>query len=309
MLCSVVIPVFNSSKSLVELYDRLDKVFRKEIDADFEVVFVDDASKDDSFAVIMKLKEQHKNVKAIQFSRNYGQHKATICGFEYAEGDFVLTMDDDLQHPPEEITKLWSRLIGDEEIDVVVGTFTEKKHSALRNFGSRLNQFVASSVVKKNRVDFRMTTFRLMRRYVAKAIARTTASMPRVGTIMRSVTNRFAGVEVRHDIRKYGESGYSFLRLVRDFESNLLNNSDFPLRVVGVIGNLSCLLAVVLVVYYFVRYFTKGTSIAGFTTTVILILFFSGIIMFSISIVGKYLIRILTEARKEQLYTIRREEL
>jgi len=154
-----------------------------------------------------------------------------------------------------------------------------------------------------------MTSFRLMRSYVAKAIAQTTASMPRVGYLMRAVTNRIEGVVVRHDERKYGESGYSFFSLVRDLESNLLNNSDFPLRAVGAIGNLACLFAVILVVYYLVRYFTNGISIAGFTTTVILILFFSGVILFSISIVGKYLIRILTEARKEPPYTIRREEL
>jgi len=287
----------------------LDKVFHEEIGADFEIVFVDDSSTDDSFAVIMELRKQHDNIKAIQFSRNYGQHKATICGFEYAEGDFVVTMDDDLQHPPEEIKKLWDYLTAHDEFDVVIGAFTEKKHSAIRNFGSGLNHFMASSVVKKNKLDFRLTAFRLMRRYVAKAIAQTTASNPRVGYIMRAVTSRIAGVEVRHDERKYGESGYSFIRLVRDFESNVLNNSDFPLRVVGVVGNLCCLLAVILVIYYLVRYFTNGISIAGFTTTTILILFFSGVIMFSISIVGKYLIRILTEAKKEQPYAIRREEL
>ena len=309
MLCSVVIPVYNSGKSLIELYDRLNKAFHEDIGTDFEVIFVDDASVDDSFAVIMELKEQHDNIKAIQFSRNYGQHKATICGFEYAKGDFVLTMDDDLQHPPEEIRKLWDHLTSHDEIDVVVGTFSDKKHSAIRNLGSKLNHFVASTVVKKNQLNFRMTAFRLMRSYVAKAIARTTASMPRVGYVMRAVTNRIAGVAVRHDERKYGESGYSFFRLVRDFESNLLNNSDFPLRVVGVVGNLCCMFSIVMVIYYLIRYFTNGISMSGFTTIVILILFFSGVIMFSISIVGKYLIRILTEARKDQLYTIRRTEL
>jgi len=292
----------------VELYDRLDKVFREEIGVDFEVVFVDDSSQDDSFEVIMDLRKQHDNIKAVQFSRNYGQHKATICGLEYAEGGFVLTMDDDLQHPPEEIKKLWDYMNAHDETDVVIGTFDSKKHSALRNFGSKLNYFVASSVVKKNKLAFRLTAFRLMRSYVAKAIAQTTASNPRVGYIMRAVTSRIDGVEVHHDERKYGESGYSFFRLVRDFESNLLNNSDFPLRVVGVVGNLCCLLAVGLVIYYLVRYFTNGISMSGFTTTVLLILFFSGVIMFSISIVGKYLIRILTEAKKEQPYTIRRSE-
>ena len=152
MLFSVVIPVFNSSRSLEELYGRLNKVFSDEIGADFEVVFVDDSSGDDSFAVIMELKKQHDNIKAIQFSRNFGQHKATICGFEYAQGEFILTMDDDLQHPPEEIPKLWSYLKTHEETDVVIGTFAEKKHSLVRNIGSRLNHFVASSVVEKNRI-------------------------------------------------------------------------------------------------------------------------------------------------------------
>ena len=308
MLFSVVVPVFNSRESLEELYDRLNKVFTDDIGADFEVIFVDDSSKDGSYDVILKLRESHDNIKSIQFARNFGQHKATICGLRRASGDYVITMDDDLQHPPEEITKLWDYLKSHDDADVVIATFAEKKHNLIRNLGSKLNYFVASSVVKKNKIDFKPTTFKLMRKYIADAISRTSITMPRVGQLIRASTNHIAGVEVHHDERKYGKSGYTFFRLVRDFESNMLNNSDFPLRAIGVLGNLCCLFSLVMVIHYLTKYFVHGTSIQGFTTTIILILFFSGAIMFSISIVGKYLIRILTESRKEKLYVIRREE-
>lgn len=300
---SIVIPVFNGEKSIEELYERVKIIFNQ-IDKKFEIIFVDDNSKDNSFEVLCKLHEKYNNVKIIQLARNFGQHKALLCGMHYINGEYVITMDDDLQHPPEEIPKLINAMDRNPEIDVVIGKYDTKKHNLIRNMGTKLTNWFTSMIFKKDK-NLKLTSFRLMKRYIVDALLESQTITPRIGTMLLQVNSRILNINIHHETRKYGRSGYSFNRLVKDFFNNIITNSDWPLRVVGKLGILSCIGSFGLALYYVSRYFIRGISIAGWTTLTVLLLFFSGLILLSLGILGNYMVLILKETKKMPLYVIR----
>jgi len=307
MLYSVVVPVYNSEKSLELLYDGVKKAIVDTLGQDFELILVDDSSKDRSFAIMEKLRAADSRVKIVQMANNFGQHKALMCGFSYAKGDFIITMDDDLQHPPEEIPKLVEFLAQNPDVDVAIGSYDEKKHNIIRNIGSFMSSFMSGIMLGRKR-NLRLTSFRLMRRYVVDALLAYHESNPRVGHLLLATTNRMKNVLVHHESRKFGRSGYTFKRLVRDFMSNLFNNSDLPLKLVGRLGLFSFFASILLGIAYLIRYFIRGYSIPGFATQVLLTIAFSGLTLFSLGIVGNYLLRVLGESKNRPTYVVRREE-
>lgn len=305
---SVIIPVFNAEKSLEELYQRLSLVFEQYEEKDFELILVDDSSTDQSYEIMRKLHEYDKRVGLIRLAKNCGQHAALLCGFRNSKGDYVITMDDDLQHPPEEIPKLIHYMDEHQEKDVVIGRYDQKKHNFIRNIGSALSGYVSFRIFHK-RKDLQFTSFRLMRRMVADHLCELNINIPRIGNMLLLVTNRIENVTVEHHIRKYGRSGYGFWQLVKDFNNNVITNSAFPLIIVRNIGVGSFMFSLFLAIYYFARYIFYGVSIQGWTTLVILILLFSGLILLSIGMIGEYLIRILNESKKIPNYFIREKVL
>ncbi len=133
---SIVVPVYNSEKSLEILYSRIAAVFDEQLHQPFELILVDDCSRDNSYQVIRRLAAADSRVKGIQLAVNHGQQKAVLCGFHYVSGDYVITMDDDLQHPPEQIPVLIEKMESSDDIDVVIGEYETKKHGPVRRFGS-----------------------------------------------------------------------------------------------------------------------------------------------------------------------------
>lgn len=304
MKYSIVIPVYNSEKSLEELSKRLDYVFEAIIHEDYELILVDDFSKDSSFEVITRLMENDSRITGVQLAKNCGQHSALLCGFSIAQGDFIITMDDDLQHPPEEIPKLIEKMQSSDDLDVVIGSYESKKHSLIRNIGTGLSAYVSYKAYGKPK-DLDLTSFRLMRKNVVSDILSMNIDTPRIGNMLLQVNGRIGNVTVTHDKRKYGKSGYTFSRLVKDLISNLFTNSSFPLIVVRDIGMASSALSVLLAMYFIIKYFVSGISVGGWTSTVLIILFIGGMILFAIGIIGDYLLRILNESKKIPNYFIR----
>ena len=304
MLFSVVVPVYNSENTLEELYARVKYSFEEEIKESFELILVDDSSRDNSYDKMKKLRLADKRVKIIQLSRNFGQHSALLCGFAASKGDFIVTMDDDLQHPPEEIYKLIQEIQQNEKLDVVIGAYERKKHGPIRNLGTYMSNLVTSKMFGSD-PELQLTSFRIMRRNVVNALLQLHVSYPRIGHMLLRVSNRIGNVTVQHDARKYGTSGYTFRRLVNDFIRNITTNSEFPLKILKNIGILAFFTSVLLALYYMLRFFIKGVSVAGFTTLVILLLLFSGIILLGIGILGEYLFRTLEETKHIPNYFIR----
>jgi dolichol-phosphate mannosyltransferase/undecaprenyl-phosphate 4-deoxy-4-formamido-L-arabinose transferase len=302
---SVVIPVYNAEATLAELVQRLAALFR-DLGRSYEIVLVDDASRDGSWSLIERLCAEGAPVRAFQFARNHGQHYALKCGLDHCSGRFAVTMDDDLQNPPEEVAKLVRAIEEDPAVDVVIGRYERKSHPAMRNLGAATLHAVERVIFRVDRGVF-LGGFRILRRSVIDEIRRARHAQPRIGPIILSITSRIKNVPVRHEPRRQGRSGYTLRRLVRDTLSSIMNYSSLPLQLVSVVGFGAALLSVALAVFYLWLYFTRGIGVSGFTTLVLLILFTSGAVLFSFGLVGEYLRRIVAQQLMFSQYHVRAE--
>ena len=307
-LYSVVVPVYNSDHTLYELYTRIKNVFENTVKEPFELILVDDGSKDDSFKKMEELRAMDKRVKIVQMARNFGQHPALLCGFSFVKGDFVITMDDDLQHPPEEIPKLINVMNERDDVDVIIAKYEGRHHSLIRRLGTRLSVYATSKMLHKDK-DLEITSFRLIRRFIVDAILGMNVRLPQIGNLLVCTSNRIINVPVQHDARKYGKSGYSFRHLVDELVHDILSHSAFPLIIIRNLGIISFIISIILGLYYLIKYFTLGTPVEGFTTLVLLITAFSGLILLGIGVIGQYLMNILDETRKMPNYTIRKKDI
>lgn len=307
-LYSVVVPVYNSEHTLVELYTRLEKVFREEICQPFELILVDDGSKDHSFEIMTDLRRKDSRVKIIQMARNFGQHPALLCGFSHAEGDFIVTMDDDLQHPPEELPKMIQVMNERDDVDVIIASYEGRKHNPIRKLGTKVSVWATSKMLGKD-PDLQITSYRLIRRFLVDAILETNTYQPQIGNLLVLTSNRIINVPVRHDARAYGKSGYSFRRLLHDLIYDITAHSAFPLLMVRNVGIISFLISLILGIFYLVRYFMFGTSVQGWTSLMLVLLAFFGITLLSIGIIGIYLMNILNESKKMPHYVIRQKDV
>lgn len=308
MMYSVVVPIYNSARIIDELYNRIKAEFENVIHEDFELVLVDDFSKDDSFTVMQRLGEMDERVKYIRLAKNHGQQKAVLCGIEHTSGDFIVTMDDDLQHPPEEIPKLIAKMESDPNINVVIGMYDSKKHSGIRKMGTRMLDVLSNMVFRKDK-ELKLTSFRLMKSYVADNLSEVDLHSPTVGHCLLMVEGSMVNTVVRHDARKVGKSGYNFRKLVSTFMSNVYVNSDLPLKILGYIGTISFLSSIVLIIYYLIRYIGGSIHVSGWITLVILVLFMNGLSLFSVGIMGRYLMVNINETKRLPKYTIKEKNV
>jgi len=304
LIYSIIVPVYNSQNSLGELHKRVKAVFEQIVKADFELILVNDSSRDNSWNVMKDLHEKDERVKIINLAKNFGQHAALLCGLKYFSGDFVIMLDDDLQHPPEEIPKLIKALEENPEIDVVFGNYESKKHNWYRNLGSlAINKL--GKVIGKRDEDIKVTSFRIIKADLAHRIAEINIQQPRVGGLIMHATNRVMAVQVEHKARVYGRSGYKLDRLFKDFLGIIIGNSVLPLKLISTFGVLLALFSMLIGVYFVIRHLFFGVSVVGWTSLIVAITFFSGFILFTLGIIGEYLIRILMETKKMPVYVER----
>ena len=273
------------------------------LNSSYEVVFVNDASVDDSLSVLRQIQESNARVVVIDLMRNFGQHNAVVCGFSRAAGELIITMDDDLQHPPEEIPKL---IVAMEtaDVDVVIGRYIEKQHTLFRNLGSALMKRLSWYTLGVP-PHLQLNSFRLLKRAVAQAVVDFAGPNPRVGLILFQITRRIVNVDVEHHARRGSRTNYSLSRLISAAIDNVVNYSALPLRLLAYAGLVTSVIAAVLSIYYFVRYVHGDIKVLGFTTLVILLLFFMGMTMCAFGIVGEYLMRLISAAEQRPSFVIR----
>lgn len=305
-LYSIVVPVYNSENTLAELYTRIKTVFENTIHEDFELILVDDSSRDHSFSVMEQLHQKDSRVKIIQLARNFGQPSAVLCGFSHVSGDFVITLDDDLQHPPEEIPKMIQVMQERNDVDVILAKYENRKHGPIRKLGTFVAK-IATSQMLTNAGNLDMTSFRLIRRFVVDAVLQMNIHLPQIGNLLLQVSNRIINVSVAHDERKFGRSNYTFRHLLNDLLYDITTHSALPLVIVRNIGIGSFFVSLLLGIYYLLRYFLFGISVEGFTTLVLLILAYNGLILLSIGILGQYLMHVLNEAKKTPNFVVRKK--
>ena len=302
---SVVVPVFNSERILPELHRRLVAVMDKLGDP-FEIIFVEDCGTDQSWSVLRKLARADPRVIAVELLHNSGQGTATLCGIAHARGELVLTMDDDLQHPPEEIPKLIDAMRASEDTDVVIAVPQKKRHGWVRKAGSRCIN-IANSVLLRKARDLRLSGFRIMRRPVCAALSGNRYPYPALGPLLISVTRRIRNITVRHDSRKEGRSGYTPMRLLRQTMSNMIGYSMLPLRVLGVLGAAGVIGSIVIGLYYAARHFFIGISTPGWTSLMLVLVGVSGFTFFGFSVLGEYVFRIFYMAGTSTPFYVRSE--
>ncbi len=305
-LYSIVVPVYKGEHSLKELCYRIDNTFEN-VEGDYEVILVDDGSPDNTWQIMKSLRTKDQKIKIIRLTRNYGQHNAIMCGFRHAFGDYVITMDSDLQNPPEEIPKM-IQAMESSECDMVYGLPEKKQHPFMRNIASILNQKILSVVFKRD-ASQRTSGFRLIRHQVLSHILQDHTPNPNIGSMISMATDRTSSIYVAHDKRAHGSTTYTFDKLLRHFLNGILYYTAIPLRTVSYLGIMSAFLSVTLSCYYFIRYLLGKISVPGWTTVVLLLLFFSGMVMFSLGIIGEYLLRIIQEVRGNPQYLIREKDI
>lgn len=285
---SVIIPVYNSDQALHELILRLHEVLKR-LGHDYEVIFVNDGSIDKSWNAICDLVNKFSWIHGINLMRNYGQHNALLCGIRSARYEVIVTIDDDLQNPPEEIPKLLKKL--DEGYDVVYGTPQKERHGFWRDMASQVTKFVLKSTMGVQ-VASNVSAFRAFRSDMRNAFADYQGPFVSIDVLFTWGTTRFAAIPVRHDERREGLSNYTFRKLLTHALNMMTGFSTMPLRVASIVGFTFSLFGFAVLVYVIGRYLIQGSSVPGFPFLAAVISIFSGVQLFSLGIIGEYLARI-----------------
>ena len=300
---SVVIPVYNSEATLHELHSRLRSFFSAITD-EYEVIFVDDGSRDKSWQKLHELhdEDEEKRVRIIQLMRNYGQHSALLCGIRAAKYEVIVTMDDDLQHPPEEIPKLLDRLA--EGYDVVYGTPQREEHGFWRDIASQVTKLALQSAMGAE-VARSVSAFRVFRTQVRDAFGDYQGPFVSIDVLLTWGTTRFAAIPVRHDPRPIGVSNYTFRKLVTHALNMMTGFSVLPLQLASLIGFGFTLFGLLVLVYVVGRYLIQGGSVPGFPFLASIIAIFSGAQLFALGIIGEYLARMHFRMMERPTYVVR----
>jgi undecaprenyl-phosphate 4-deoxy-4-formamido-L-arabinose transferase len=302
MKISVIVPVYNSSDTLHRLVAELGEVLPGVAD-EFELVLVNDGSPDNSWRVIEQLVEEHAWVRGIDLMRNYGQHNAVLCGIRDARYEVIVTMDDDLQHPPGEVPSLIEKL--NEGYDVVYGVPRKMPHSWWRNIFSVITKYAISYVMGLKTVR-EISSFRALRTSIRSAFETYNGPEVLVDVLFSWGTSRFGIAHVNEAPRTVGKSNYSFSKLVRVALLVLTSYTTVPLRFASIVGFLATVFGFVILVYVLTVYFTAG-SIPGFPFIASTVVIFSGIQLFALGVIGEYLARVFERLTGKPTYNILRK--
>lgn len=299
---SVVIPVYRSASVLPELHRRLTQVLPDLADQ-HEIILVEDCGGDGSWLVIRDLARRDARIRGIRMSRNYGQHNALLCGIRTARHDVIVTIDDDLQNPPEEIGKLLDRL-GD-DVDVVYGTPENEQHGFLRDQASRITKLALQSAMSAETARH-VSAFRAFRTQVRDAFAAYHGPYVSIDVLLTWGSTRFAHVPVRHDPRQSGASNYTVRMLVTHALNMVTGFSTLPLQIASLIGFLFTLFGFGILAYVLATYIANGgSSVPGFAFLASIIAIFSGAQLFAIGIIGEYLARMHFRSMDRPTYLVR----
>ena len=297
---SVVIPVFNEAATLADLHQRLARTL-KDVGRPSEIIFVDDGSTDRSADVLRALHAQDPSVRVLRFNRNYGQHAAVFAGMERARGDVIVTLDADLQNPPEEIPALLRRL--DEGFDIVGGARVHRHDPLPRRLASRLVNHVTSAIV-----GVRMTDYGCMLRAYRRSVVEQIVACQEISRFIPALGNTFASavaeVPVDHAPRRDGRSKYGLLRLLRLNMDLMTGFSLLPIQAVSFAGVLVAALGLAFALFLGIRRLLVGPEVEGVFTLFAILFFFVGLQILALGLIGEYVGRIYQEVRRRPRYVV-----
>ena len=299
-MISFVVPVYRSAESLPELHRRISAVFG-DGEQDLEILFVEDCGGDDSWSVIQRLAAADSSVRGFRMSRNYGQHNALLCGIREARGETIVTLDDDLQHPPEEIPKLVAKL--DEGYDVVYGPPEREQHGLLRDLASQITKLALEGAMGAANAR-QVSALRAFRTRLRDAFAEYRSPTVNIDVLLTWATISFSAVRVRHEARKYGQSGYTPRKLVRHALNMMTGFSTRPLQLASLMGFGFALFGLAILAYVLVRWLLQGSAVPGFAFLASIIAIFSGAQLMASGIIGEYLARMHMRTMERPPYVV-----
>ncbi len=300
---SVVVPVFNSQEFLPELVLRLEKVLPG-VAPEFELILVNDGSRDKSWKTIQGLCQSFPWVRGINLMRNYGQHNALLCGIRQARHPVTITMDDDLQHPPEEIPKLMQKLAGG--YDVVYGVPAEERHGLWRNMASQITKLALQAIMGAATAR-QVSAFRAFHTDLRRAFQHYHSPFVSIDVLLTWGATDFTAVKVEHQPRSQGKSNYTFRKLVTHAFNMMTGFSTLPLQFASMVGFFLTLFGVGVLAYVLVRYLMEGAVVPGFAFLASIIAIFSGAQLFAVGIIGEYLARIHFRTMKLPAYVVKKD--
>ncbi|MCX6158516.1 MAG: glycosyltransferase family 2 protein [Ignavibacteriae bacterium] len=299
---SVVVPIFNGEKTVEELYNKIEEFF-VENKLSYEILFVYDCGPDNSWNVLKRLKDFHPNyIKLIKLSRNFGQHNALICGFEHAKGNFVITIDEDLQQLPADIIKLINKQ-KENDYDVVYGKYKELKHSLFRNISSQLFKRIIKLGVPELHGDY--SALRLIKTSIAKSIVEMRNSYTFLDGYIAWITTHISSCQVSHSERKGGNSSYNLKMLMSHSINIFVTFSNYPIKILTKLSISMFIITLIYAVYIVIRKVIFDDLLIGYPSLVIIIGLGLSSIMLALGIIGEYIYRINLKTTKRPNYNIK----
>jgi polyisoprenyl-phosphate glycosyltransferase len=297
---SIVVPVYNSEQILPEL---LQVTHDAMVGVPFEIILVNDGSSDNSWATINSLSKKYSELRGVCLTQNYGQDNAIMAGLNYAAGEYVVVMDDDLQHSPYDIPKLLLKC--EEGYDVCYADYSQDKRQAYwKNFGSFVNNLQAGLLLGKPR-DIYLSPFKMVNRVIIDSMLEYENSYPYIDGLIFRVTNSITQIKVRHYERHSLVGNYNMRKSISVFLKHMTGFSILPLRLASLIGLMISAIGLILIGYYIVSYI-NGNTVEGWTTLAVLQLTIGGAILMSLGVIGEYVGRLYLVANKRPQFIVRR---
>ena len=299
---TIVIPVFNGSPTITKLVTECIQSFEEFFD--LEIVLINDCSEDNSYDVCLCIQERYPStITFLSLSKNFGEHNAVMAGLHHSNGDFVVTLDDDGQNPPQEALNLINYAVK-ENLDVVYSYYPKKKHNLVRNLCSWLNGKVANLMLRKP-VGLYLSSFRSMSRFTVQEIIKYDLPYPYVdGLILRSIS-KIGALETKHKSRISGKSGYTFRKLLRLWLNMFTNFSVLPLRVASFLGFVFALLGILIGVFTLYERFLNPNLPVGWATIAVLCSILGGVQLMALGMIGEYLGRIFLGMNRQPQFIVR----
>lgn len=297
---SFVVPVFRSADSLIELSERVASVAGEHL-WEFELIFVEDSGGDNSWDVIQELAANYKNIRGFQMSRNFGQHNALLCGIREARGDIIVTLDDDLQHPPEELPKLVSKL--NDEFDVIYGPPEQEQHGLLRDFASQITKHALEGAMGATSAR-QVSALRAFKTRLRDAFSEYRSPTVNIDVLLTWGTTKFSAVRVRHEPRKHGSSGYTPRKLVTHTINMMTGFSTLPLQLASLMGFVFSIFGLSILAYILIGWLLKGSVVPGFAFLASIVALFSGAQLLALGIIGEYLARMYSRTMERPAFLV-----
>jgi undecaprenyl-phosphate 4-deoxy-4-formamido-L-arabinose transferase len=299
---SFIIPCYRSEKTLPKVIAEIDGKMQQLAQYEYDIFLVNDCSPDNTFGVIRKLCEERSNIKGINFARNFGQHAALMAGLRHSDGDYVVCLDDDGQTPADEVDKLLAKL--DEGYDAVYAKYEHKQHSTFRNLGSKVNELMTRVMLDKP-AELYISSYFAVKRFVVEDMIKYENSYPYVIGLVLRATRNITNVVVNHREREEGSSGYTLGKLLNLWFNGFTAFSVKPLRIATGIGSLAAVLGFLYGVYTIIKRFVNPDVPMGFSAIMSAVVFFGGMIMIMLGLIGEYIGRIYISMNNSPQYVIR----